>query len=190
MEDTEIEIQVNIKRVRPLLVFLKKKGEFKGKRRQVDTYFIPAHRDFRAERPVNEWLRLRDSEGIFSINYKNWHRDEEGRSDCCDEYETKVEDLKKMKKIFKVLNFQEIVEVDKERTVWIYGNYEIAVDKVKGLGDFVEIEYIGKNTVDPKKTAQEMIKFLKDLGCTGIRLNQQGYAFVNLFPEEFVSEEV
>ncbi|KKR80863.1 MAG: hypothetical protein UU73_C0002G0153 [Candidatus Daviesbacteria bacterium GW2011_GWA1_41_61] len=40
-------------------------------------------------------------------------------------------------------------------------NTEIEIDKVKGLGDFVEIEYIGKKEVDPKKTAQQMIQFLK-----------------------------
>ncbi|MDO8498490.1 MAG: class IV adenylate cyclase [bacterium] len=190
MEDTEIEIQVNIKKIQPLLTFLKKKGQFKGKKRQVDTYFIPAHRDFRAQRPINEWLRLRDTEGKFSINYKNWHRDEEGKSTHCDEYETKVEDLKKLKKIFQVLDFEEIVEVDKERATWVYKDYEIEIDKVKGLGDFVEIEYIGKKAVDPKNAAREMIQFLKDLGCQGVRLNQQGYAFINLFPNEFISEEV
>ncbi len=82
-----------------------KNAEFLGEQHQVDEYFTPPDRDFTAERPVNEWLRLRTetrsgetrsgrtsevSESLTSeveeeriqeertqssINYKLWHRD-------------------------------------------------------------------------------------------------------------------
>ena len=139
---------------------------------------------------MKEWLRLRDSGGKHSINYKNWHYDESGKSHYCDEYETKIEDLTQLKKILDVLNFKSIVKVDKLRKTWIYKDYEVAVDSVKELGDFVEIEYIGKNEkADPKKITEEMISFLKDVGCEKIKRNYVGYPFQLLFPEEVKYEE-
>jgi len=190
MDNVEIEIQVNIENSKPLIDFLEKSGDFKSENHQVDEYFSPAHRDFIASRPVNEWLRLRDSNGIYSINYKNWHREKDGRDYYCDEYETKIEDLIQLKKILEVLNFKSLVKVNKVRKIWTYKNYEIAVDSVKGLGDFVEIEYIGKNEkVNPEEITEEMIKFLKNIGCGKIKRNYVGYPFQLLFPSEVKFEE-
>jgi len=190
MKNIEIEIQVNIENTKPLIDFLEKNAEFKKECRQIDEYFSPTHRNFIGVRPVKEWLRLRDSSGKYSINYKNWYFDEDGKSHYCDEYETKVEALDQIKKILDVLNFKSIVKVDKKRRIWIYKDYEIAVDSVKELGDFVEIEYIGKDEkVDPKKITEEMINFLKNLGCGKIKRNYVGYPFQLLFSEEVKFEE-
>ncbi len=145
MDNVEIEIQVDIENSKPLIEFLEKNAEFKSEKHQVDEYFSPTHHNFIEVRPVKEWLRLRNSDGKYSINYKNWHFDEDGKSHHCDEYETKIEDLTKLKKILDVLNLKSIVKVDKLRKTWIYKDYEIAVDSVRELGDFIEIEYIGKD---------------------------------------------
>ena len=184
MENTEIEIQVKIENSKPLLEFLKKNAEFKSEKHQIDEYFSPAHRDFIAVRPVKEWLRLRDADGSYSINYKNWHFDKQGKSHYCDEYESKIENLEKVKKILDILNFKSLVVVEKIRKTWIYRNYEIAIDAIKGLGDFVEIEYLGEENVDPKKITDEMINFLKSVGCDKIERNYVGYSFLLLFGNE------
>lgn len=190
MKDIEIEIQVNIEKQKPLENFLKKKADFKYENHQIDEYFSPAHRDFIGVRPVKEWLRLRSSDGKYSINYKNWHFDKSGKSYYCDEYETKIDDLTKLKKILKALNFQSLVTVDKVRKVWLYKDYEVAIDSIKKLGNFVEIEYKGKaKKIDPKKIANEMINFLKTIGCGKIRRNYVGYPFQLLFPKETKYEE-
>jgi len=190
MDNIEIEITVNIENSKPLIEFLKKNAEFKKEKHQVDEYFSPAHRNFIGVRPVKEWLRLRDEGGKYSINYKNWHYDDDPeKSSYCDEYETKVEDLDKIKKILEALDFKSLVKVDKLRKTWIYKDYEIDVDSVKELGDFVEIEYIGKEEVDPKKTTDEMVDFLKKLGCGKIKRDYIGYPFRLLFPNEVKWEE-
>lgn len=190
MKDIEIEIQVNIENSKQLLSFLEKNANFQKENHQVDEYFSPAHRNFIETRPVKEWLRLRDSGGKYSITYKNWYFDENGKSHHCNEYETKIEDSTQLRKILDVLNFKPLVKVDKVRRVWTYKDYEIAVDSVVGLGDFVEIEYAGKNEdVDPKKITEEMISFLKDVGCGKIKRNYVGYPFQLLFPEEVKHEE-
>jgi len=191
MKDVEIEIQVNVENSKPLLDFLEKNAEFKYKNRQIDEYFSPIQRNFIEPRPVKEWLRLRNSDGKYSINYKNFHYSENGKSDYRDEYETEIEDIDKLKKIFNSLDFKSLVTVDKLRKSWDYKDYEVAVDSVKGLGDFVEIEYKGKEeNADPKKIMEEMITFLKSVGCGKIRRNFVGYPFQILFPDEVKFEEV
>jgi len=83
------------------------------------------------------------------------------------------------------LDFKPLIAVDKIRKTWTYKDYEIAIDSVKGLGDFVEIEYIGKAMdIEPKKVTQEMIGFLKNLDCGKIKRNYVGYPFQLMFPDE------
>ena len=65
----EIEIQVNVENPKPLIESLKTNGNFQAEKHQLDEYFSPAHKDFLATRPVAEWLRLRDADGKYSINY-------------------------------------------------------------------------------------------------------------------------
>ena len=98
---------------------------------------------------------------------------------------TKIENIDSTRKILEALEFKNIVTVDKLRKIWTFKDYEIAIDSIKGLGNFVEIEYIGKdNDVDPKQMTDEMILFLKNLGVGRITRNHVGYPFIMLFPEE------
>lgn len=190
IENIEIEIQVNIENSKPLMDFLEKNAEFISDEHQIDEYFSPAHRDFIKTRPVKEWLRLRDSSGKYSINYKNWYFDKRGKSNHCDKYETRLENLNQVRKILDILNFRPLVRVDKLRKIWKYKDYEIAVDLVKNLGDFVEIEYIGKNeNIRPEIITQEMINLLKEINCGKIKRNYAGYPFQLLFPKETKYEE-
>lgn len=181
----EIEIKVRVENSKALIEFLKTSGEFISENHQVDEYFSPNYKDFLSIRPVAEWLRLRNSNDKCSINYKNWHFDENGKSHYCDEFETKIESADQLNNILSALNFKSIVTVDKLRKTYTYKDYEIAIDSVRSLGDFIEIEYIGKNdNIDPDKTTSEMIKFLKDLDCGKIIRDYVGYPFLLLFPNE------
>ena len=190
MKDIEIEIKVKIEHSNSLLDFLERNAKFQKEQQQVDEYFLPSHRDFTEVRPVKEWLRLRDSSGKKSINYKNWHHDDDGKSHYCSEYETEIEDLNQLKKILDALNFKSVVTVDKVRKTWVYKDYEIAIDLIKELGDFIEIEYAGNDEkLDPKKVTEEMVSFLKDIGCGRIERYYVGYAFQLLFPGEVEFEE-
>ncbi len=185
MKNIEIEIQANIENSKPLIDFLAKNAQYKSEKRQIDEYFSPHHKNFIGTRPVKEWLRLRDSNGKYFVTYKNYHYDESGKSTHCEEYETTVENIDKLRKIWNVLNFKSLVIVDKLRKTWVYNDYEIAIDSVKGLGDFVEIEYIGSDEkVDPKKITNEMVNFLKNIDCGEIKRNYVGYPFQLMFPNE------
>jgi len=147
MNNLEIEIQVRPEKIEPLLVFLKQEGKFLSENHQIDDYFVPPHRDFLKERPLREWLRLRDADGAYSINYKNWHYDSAGKSlHWADEFESPVQSIEVMKNIFTALNFKQVVTVRKKRQIWIYKDYEIAIDAVLGLKETIEIEYKGYET--------------------------------------------
>jgi predicted adenylyl cyclase CyaB len=190
MKDIEIEIQVRIEDSSKLEAFLKKEAELTGDNYQKDEYFTPAHRDFAEVRPIKEWLRIRTS-GQNSITYKNWHYDKEGRGDYCDEYETVVEDPDQLRKIFAALDMMPLITVEKKRQTWRYKDYEIALDHVTDLGDFVEIEHKAhEKSVDPKVVAGEMIAFLKEVGCGKIERDYRGYPFMLLYPNEVIFEEV
>jgi adenylate cyclase, class 2 len=187
MNDAEIEIQVSVEHLQPLKDFLAKHARSKGRQHQIDEYFTPAHRDFLAVRPAVEWLRLRNADGVY---YKYWHHGPDGKSHHCDEYESQVESLDQLKKIFQALNLQSLVTIDKRRATWNYQDWEIALDQVKGLGDFVEIEYKGAAVIDQAMATTEMIKFLKAAGCGRIEINYSGYPFMMLYSEEVKYEVI
>ncbi|MBI5621446.1 class IV adenylate cyclase [Candidatus Falkowbacteria bacterium] len=181
----EIEIKVTVEHIEPLVAFLEKNGQRQPEQHQMDEYFCPAHRDFLKDRPVKEWLRLRDADGQSSVNYKNWHFDAKGNSHHCDELEIQCDRLDHMRSIFAALDFRSIVVVDKLRQTWIYQDYEVAIDSVANLGEFVEIEYVGTDaTADPEPITEAMVNFLKTVGCGEIVRDYGGYPFLPLFLEE------
>jgi len=182
MEDREIEIKVKVGNIKPLLAFLKKRAKYIGRLRQIDEYFVPAHRNFLAVYPVKEWLRLRQESGKYKITYKGFYYGKDGKPTSCDEFETRLEEIGQMRKIFKALNMRPIVKVDKVRHIWVYKDYEIALDRVAKLGDFIEIELKGASK-NPRRTTDRMMRFLKELKVGRI-LIYEGYPFHLLFPDK------
>jgi adenylate cyclase class 2 len=182
MKNIEIEIKVKVEDSQPLQAFLEKNAKLVLEEHQIDEYFNAPHRDFVAAKPIKEWLRLRTENGSFSINYKNWHYDKEGESaNHCDEYETKIANLDSLKNILNALGFTSLIVVDKLRKSWIYKDYEISMDTVKELGDYVELEYKGHDEkADPNKIAAEMMKFVEELGCGKVTKDKGGYPFALL----------
>lgn len=183
MEDIEIEIQVRIEKNATLKKFLEEQAKFISENQQIDEYFTPAHRNFVAVKPIEEWFRIRNEKDLYTINYKKWHY-ENGIGQYADEFETEIKDKDTARKIFLALDLKPLIVVDKTRKKFIYKNYEIALDTVKDLGNFVEIEYKGKEIVDPKIMTNEMIEFLKTLDCGTIELNNGGYPMLLLFPAD------
>ena len=189
MKDVEIEIQVRISKKTNLERFLTKEATFTDKNYQKDEYFTPLHRNFTSVRPVAEWLRLRESD-TGSITYKNWHYDKNGKSEYCDEYESQVQDIDQIRKIFAAIDIKPVITIEKVRKTWMYKEYEIAFDAVTGLGNFVEIEYKGNKKADPKTITNGMIELLKRIGCGKVERNFVGYPFMLLYPGEVKFEEV
>ena len=183
MKDIEIEIQAKVEKTDKLKSFLQNEAVFISEKQQIDEYFVPAHRNFLKVKPIQEWFRLRNEDDAYSLNYKKWHY-ENGVGQYADEFETKIDDIKSARKILLAIDCKPIVVVNKKRKKYMYKEYEIALDKVEDLGDFVEIEYKGDNHNNHKKITTDMIEFLKQLDCGKIELNNGGYPYMLLFPED------
>lgn len=190
MNNIEIEIQVRVEKVKNLIDFLEKEGKFIAEEYQKDEYFTPAHRNFLDAKPVDEWLRIRQSDKN-SITYKNWHHDPKtGVSNFCDEYETNIKDPEQMRKIFEVLDIKSLITIEKTRKIWLYRDWEIVIDTITGLGEFVEIEYKGDKAVDPDAEATKMKEFLKNKKVGKIEINYVGYPYLILYGTEGQFREV
>ncbi len=191
MKDIEIEVQLRVSKTDKLIAFLENEAEFTGEAYQKDEYMVPQHRDFVAKKPVKEWLRVRESDKKSSVNYKNWHYDESGRSTHCDEYETPVEDVDQMRKIFAAIDIKPLITVEKKRKTYRYKDYEVALDEITDLGSFVEVEYKGEDhNVVPTEVTAGMIAWLKKIDCGVIERNYVGYPFMLLYPDEVNFEVV
>lgn len=190
MKNIEVEIQVNLENIQPLKKLLKSEAEFVSEKREIDHYYMPAHRNFISNLPISEWLRLRDSEGKFSINYKHWQRDGEGKTNHCHEYETGVDNIEQMQNILEVMDFKPVVRVEKKRRKYHYQDYEITIDRVVGLDETVEIEFKGESDKSPADITAEMIQFLRKLGVGKMKRSYQGYAFLCLYPDLAEYEEI
>lgn len=140
-ENKEIEIKFPLLNGKQTTNFLDENTEIISKKvYQKDTYFTPIHRDFLNYQYPYEWLRTRKSIKWDFINFKHFHPENTKESNYCDEYETKVEDLKIIEKIFEELNIEKRVVVEKERDTWMYKWVEIVIDNVTDLGYFIELE--------------------------------------------------
>jgi predicted adenylyl cyclase CyaB len=82
------------------------------------------------------------------------------------ERELEIKDGKMMIAIFKLMQWEEMPDVDKVRIKTKYKGMEIVLDKVKHLGDFIEVERIVKNKdhESRKKIQNELYSFLETLG--------------------------
>ena len=179
-QDIEIEIKLPLHNSQEVKKVLDKNGKLVSKDVfQKDIYFVPSHRDFLNVRFPFEWLRLRESQEGFSINYKHFYPENVKNTDYCDEFETKIENVKTMKKIFQSLNIKEVVVVEKVRTTWIFEEVEIVIDEVKDLGSYIELE----TTIhfeNPKEGKKFLYKILEKLDAEVGEEDLRGYPFMIL----------
>ena len=110
------------------------------------------------------------------INYKHWYPEGVKNTTHCDEYETFVGDDETLSKIFGALKFEKFITVEKERKVYVYKNkIEIAFDKVKGLGYFLEVESL-KDVGGVEKTHAMLVDYMHSLGIKNTNTVPGGYA--------------
>ncbi len=140
MPSEEVEIRVVLEDQEEALEVLRKKADLKEELRQVDSYFVPEDRDFFDEDPTEEYLRVREDDSREEVGYHLNHLDEDGSLLYTDEWETEVGDAETMKKLLEKIGMLEKVVVDKRRKVFEYGDFELLLDHIEGLGYFLEVE--------------------------------------------------
>ena len=176
--NVEVEIKVGIDNFEDIKQKVSLAGKLIKSIKQIDEYYVPCHRDFFAQKPHPvEWLRIRTNPDKVIFEYdKSINKKENGEQECAEEYEAEISNADEFRKILNFLDFKKVITVDKQREYWDCGNLEIALDKIEGLGSFIEVEAKGnfESTAEAKKAC---LKFLEELGikdAENIQINK-GY---------------
>ncbi|MFH1036707.1 MAG: class IV adenylate cyclase [Patescibacteria group bacterium] len=141
MKNVEVEIQAMIKNPKEAEKKLKKAGRFVKTRNQVDKYFVLPRKNFFTNEPQPiEYLRVRYEKGKNHLNYTYVHFGRNGWLRAADEYETIVEKPEIVEEIFKKIGLILKVTVNKTRKYFNFKDFEVTLDQVKGLGNFMEVE--------------------------------------------------
>jgi len=178
--DTEIEIKIKLDKDSFLRIREKVENtaKFVKKIQQADEYFTPAHRNFVEPKFPFEWLSIRKRGEMTILNYKHFVPENAEVHTHCDEFEVEIKNPDGMKKIFSVLNLKSLVTVDKEREIYAYEDeFEIALDVVKDLGYFIEIETM-RNFGSVEKAREKLFEFAKILGVDASNPDLRGYPFL------------
>jgi adenylate cyclase class 2 len=172
-----IEVEIKVRISDPDLIkkkFEEHQGSYKFFLLHEDTYYnMPKGlRDFKQ---TDEALRLRtsirfDSNNKYNpqdidyfITYKGKKIDKLTKTR--EEIDIKIEDIEKMKELLKLLGFQEVLTIKKERELFLfqYKNYKIEalIDFLPALGQyFVEVEYLSDSKEEIEESREMLFEFL------------------------------
>lgn len=131
-----------------------------------DVYFIHPVRDFGK---TDEALRLRKKEDGAELTYKG-PRMSLSTTKAREEITLKTDNPLAAQRIIERLGFKEGYVVRKIRESYIYDKLRIELDRVEGLGEFVELEVL---TESPERAASLLELTRKELALD--RLEQKTY---------------
>jgi adenylate cyclase class 2 len=122
-----------------------------------DLYFASPLRDFRRS---DEALRIRIKEGGARLTYKGPKLDSTTKSRL--EMTVKIDDPRQMELILSALGFALSAQVKKQRTKYSWEGVIIALDKVEGLGRFIEVE--AEDSGEYKEQKRKVMSAMSKLG--------------------------
>lgn len=131
-------------------------AQYLKERIERDLYFSHPTRNFRE---TDEALRLRLAEGTSFCTYKGPKIGTAAKTR--EEFEIKVGDFETAREILLRLGFIEAGRVEKRRRIFSLGPIEICIDRVDGLGDFVELETHGS---ERERLEKELFDLASRLG--------------------------
>ncbi len=130
----------------------------RGTFRETDLYLNHPGRDFRK---TDEALRLRQIDEKVVLTYKGPKLGTVSKTRR--EEEVAVDSYEKALDILKLLGFVPSGTVEKERDIYKFGDIEICIDRVAGLGNFVELELKG---TDRERLEKELFLLAGELGLS------------------------
>lgn len=161
----EIEILVEVKDDIDTVKNKLKDFEYVGLNHTIDEYYYDPLRDDLKPDNNNQLancLRLRAKNDNYYVTYKNDVFEGE-KWLYSNEYETKIESIEMMKEVFERLGLKKFLEIDNNKEIYKTDKYEIALEDVKDLGIFLEVEYCTDEDVDVSKIKEEIQKFIDKL---------------------------
>ena len=169
MKETEITIQIYTP-LEETIKILKEQG-FKEKRDVImdDHYFtslLEINNKTYAEIMKNSILlrAFLGNENKHLLIYKNKEFDADGNVVCEEKVNCPVSDIYSAEKILKIANFNNFVNISTHIIVFEKEHVEFAIQDVKNLGLFIEIEEFNyMKDMSPEQKAQELVKIANSL---------------------------
>lgn len=164
MKEIEIlvELYTDIKTCKNIL----SKYDYVGEKLTIDDYYYDPLRDNLkpdSNLQINECLRLRTKKDKHYITYKVDNFDNNKKWLYSDEYETEISDIKQLEKIISLLGLKKLLTINNKKTIYKSDKYEIALEEVENLGNFLEVEYCTEEDVDIRKIKQDIQSFIDNL---------------------------
>ncbi len=167
----EIEVKIEIEDIGKIQSLLESKGlVFGGIVTQRDVVYVPQNiTDLPCPAGTNV-LRIRTQGETSILTLK---RSDPGNHLSKTEHETEVKNPKELALIIEQLGFKKITDTSKSRTKCKVKKYEICLDNVEDVGDFLEIEELTDR--DPLVSQKEMLEYLKSLDVDVSKRVDVGY---------------
>lgn len=163
--ELEIKIKFEEDEWNKMLEFIKGISTYMGEEKHSAVYYVPKYRDMEWE-----WLRVRNQNGTFVLNYKKWVD-----INYCEEYETIIDQPENFEKILFSLGFDKLGVIDKVRNGYLYEDkYKISFDNVKDIGLFMEIE-VKKPTLSPADECNELMNLLNKFNIDISKVDTKRY---------------
>ncbi len=163
-----LEIEVKIKTDADIVPALIKNGyEKKNAKHQIDSYYIVAE-DIKGQQ---SWLRIREDK----INNKASFDFHQRVSDfACRETEVDISALGAEKLAYMINTIMHIPKcvVNKKRETYYKNGINVTIDNVLDLGNFVEVEIMGQDTLE---TQQRLVEVTQSLGLDISKKISHGY---------------
>jgi len=158
----EIEVKVKLTSYLQAKQILDKKLTLKKRVVQIDEYWTPAHKHIYNTKP-REYLRVRQEGNETRLEYHPKSvLNKKGEKLYSPEYETPVSDGNMLRKILQLLDCKKIIVIKKHRSYYENEDLIFCLDKVEGLGAFLEVEAkkVIKNYKHTFELCQENIDLL------------------------------
>ncbi len=129
---------------------------------QTDIYYNSPCRDFGK---TDEALRLRNEGGQIFLTYKGKKLD--AMSKTRKEVEVEVANFAKMEDVLLSLGFKTTLRIHKTREIYHLDGAVVCLDRVDGLGDFVELETLAVDESAIAERRDWLIDTMRKLGVKG-----------------------
>jgi adenylate cyclase class 2 len=129
---------------------------------QTDIYYNAPDRDFAK---TDEALRLRNEAGQIFLTYKGPKLDAESKTRK--EVEVEVAGFDGMEDILHSLGYGATLRVHKTREIYHLDGAVVCLDRVDGLGDFVELETLATDEGGMEERRDWLIGVMRRLGVEG-----------------------
>ncbi len=177
--DTEIEVKLEISedQYRRLEIKLPSLGKKTEEAPHRDAYFSPHSAPYVNERYPFEWLSIRERGDRAFINYKHFFPEGAEHHTHATEINLPIEDPDRFASLLLAIGFEELVVVAKLRLAYLVDDlYEVSLDRVDGLGHFVEIEAM-KDQGGIAKTRERLETLAADLDLGEAKADPRGYPY-------------